>query len=94
MRWMSPESLERRRWSEKSDVWSFGVFCWEVLSDGKLPFSSVASDEGKKTIGNKHNTTNTLARESITALFIKYPKRVGNLIGTTDNCSFVATLPV
>jgi ubiquitin len=44
MRWMAPESLERRRWSEKSDVWSFGVFCWELLSDGKLPFSSVASD--------------------------------------------------
>jgi ubiquitin C len=44
MRWMSPESLERRRWSEKSDVWSFGVFCWEVLSDGKLPYALVASD--------------------------------------------------
>jgi serine/threonine protein kinase len=44
MRWMSPESLERRRWSEKTDVWSFGVFCWELLSDGKLPFALVASD--------------------------------------------------
>ena len=44
MRWMSPESLERRRWSEKSDVWSFGVFCWELLSDGKLPFAYIASD--------------------------------------------------
>ena len=44
MRWMSPESLQRRRWSEKSDVWSFGVFCWELLSDGELPFASIGSD--------------------------------------------------
>jgi serine/threonine protein kinase len=44
MRWMSPESLQRRRWSEKSDVWSFGVFCWELLSDGELPFALIASD--------------------------------------------------
>jgi serine/threonine protein kinase len=44
MRWMAPESLERRRFSEKSDVWSFGVMCWELLSDGKLPFASFASD--------------------------------------------------
>jgi serine/threonine protein kinase/ubiquitin len=44
MRWMSPESLERRRFSEKSDVWSFGVFCWELLSDGKLPFALVPAD--------------------------------------------------
>ena len=25
VRWMPPEALQRRRWSEKSDVWSFGV---------------------------------------------------------------------
>ena len=56
--------------------------------------SSVASDEWKNVVGNKHNTTNTLASESITALFIKYPKRVGDLIDTTDDCSFVATLTV
>ena len=40
VRHMAPESLERGRFSERSDVWSMGVLCWEVLTRGMLPFSS------------------------------------------------------
>ena len=40
VRHMAPESLERGRFSERSDVWSMGVLCWEVLTGGMLPFSS------------------------------------------------------
>ena len=25
MRWIPPETIKKRRWSEKSDVWAFGV---------------------------------------------------------------------
>ena len=30
--WMSPEQLSKKVYSEKSDVWSFGVTCWEIIN--------------------------------------------------------------
>ena len=45
MRWMPPEALSKRKWSESSDVWAFGVVLWEMWSYGKVPFAFVASDE-------------------------------------------------
>ena len=44
-RWMSPEAIDRRRFSEASDVWAFGVTAWELLSGGMFPFSRIQSDE-------------------------------------------------
>jgi serine/threonine protein kinase len=29
---MAPESLKDRIYSEKSDVWAYGVVCWEILN--------------------------------------------------------------
>jgi hypothetical protein len=31
-RWSSPEALAQHRHSERSDVWSYGVLVWELLS--------------------------------------------------------------
>ncbi|KAL5269723.1 hypothetical protein ACHWQZ_G003252 [Mnemiopsis leidyi] len=37
-RWMSPEVLRDSQYSTASDVWSFGVVVWEMLT-GEVPFS-------------------------------------------------------
>mmetsp|Transcript_18709 Transcript_18709/g.61423 ORF Transcript_18709/g.61423 Transcript_18709/m.61423 type:complete len:861 (-) Transcript_18709:92-2674(-) len=44
VRWMAPESIRRRQYSEKSDVWAFGVTMWEVWTYGKIPYWAFTDD--------------------------------------------------
>ena len=43
-RWMAPEAIERRRWSEKSDVWAFAVTVWEMFTHSKVPYTFIIND--------------------------------------------------
>ncbi len=35
LRWTAPEALKTRHHSTMSDVWSFGVMCCEVITNGE-----------------------------------------------------------
>uniref|UniRef100_A0A1I8EBK5 receptor protein-tyrosine kinase n=1 Tax=Wuchereria bancrofti TaxID=6293 RepID=A0A1I8EBK5_WUCBA len=39
LRWLSPESINDGIFTSKSDVWSFGILLWEILTLGQQPFS-------------------------------------------------------
>jgi serine/threonine protein kinase len=43
IKWTAPEAIESGDFSNKSDVWSFGVVIWEVYSYGRVPYPSVVS---------------------------------------------------
>uniref|UniRef100_A0AC34FK65 Protein kinase domain-containing protein n=1 Tax=Panagrolaimus sp. ES5 TaxID=591445 RepID=A0AC34FK65_9BILA len=45
LRWMAPEALKNRTFSEFSDVWSFGTLAWEVFSKGKIPYGTIDGND-------------------------------------------------
>jgi len=38
--------------SEKTDVWSFGVYCFEVTSYAEVPFKHIATDDVAQHLAN------------------------------------------
>jgi len=38
IKWMPPESVQDRLYTEKSDVWAFGVLCYEISSLARAPY--------------------------------------------------------
>ena len=38
VRWTAPEALDSHKFSEKTDVWSFGVLCNEIWTKAELPY--------------------------------------------------------
>jgi serine/threonine protein kinase len=45
VKWMPPESLTDNISTEKTDVWSYGVTCWEVFSLGRSPYPGIENHE-------------------------------------------------
>lgn len=44
--------MQHRVLTSKSDVWSFGIFMWELFSLGETPFEDVEIYQLKRNISN------------------------------------------
>lgn len=43
VRWTSPEAMQTMRFSEATDVWSFGIVMIELFTDGGKPYAGMAN---------------------------------------------------
>ncbi|KAJ6663399.1 hypothetical protein lerEdw1_009478 [Lerista edwardsae] len=48
--WLAPETVQYRRFSSASDVWSFGIVMWEVMSYGERPYWDMSSHDVARAI--------------------------------------------
>ena len=51
IRWTALEAIKNRIFTSSSDVWSFGVVMWEILTLGERPYWDVPN----KTVNDKNN---------------------------------------
>jgi serine/threonine protein kinase len=54
LKWMALESLISKVFSEKSDIWSFGVLIFEMFSFGRVPYAGLNNDELVGFLENGH----------------------------------------
>ncbi|XP_074603538.1 tyrosine kinase receptor Cad96Ca [Brevipalpus obovatus] len=50
IRWMAPEALYQNQFSSRSDVWSFGVLMWEIITLGSTPYPGLTTKDVMKKI--------------------------------------------
>ena len=84
IRWTAIEAIDYRKFTSASDVWSFGVLCWEVVSFGERPYWNWSNQDVIKAIKSCYRLPPPMVRitgEDARHAFI-LPSRVARMLST------------
>ncbi|KAK3880081.1 hypothetical protein Pcinc_015398, partial [Petrolisthes cinctipes] len=54
VRWTAPEAITHQKFTIKSDVWSFGILVYEVVSGGAIPYPGMENKEVMEFVASGH----------------------------------------
>ncbi|XP_055981435.1 tyrosine-protein kinase FRK [Sorex fumeus] len=54
VKWTAPEALVNKKFSIKSDVWSFGILLYEIITYGKMPYGGMRGSEVVQFLNKKN----------------------------------------
>ena len=57
VRWMSPESLADGIFTPMSDIWSYGVLLYEIITFGSFPFQGLSNNQVLENVKNGQTLT-------------------------------------
>ena len=50
VRWTAPEAIVHGHFSTKSDVWSFGILLWEIITHGMTPYPAMTNSQVREQL--------------------------------------------
>lgn len=57
VRWMSPESLGLGVFTPASDIWSYGIVLYEIITFGSFPFQGLSNSQVVEHIKSGNSLT-------------------------------------
>jgi len=86
IRWMAPEALYDNIYTTKTDVWSYGVLMWEIVTLGSTPYPGMSGSEVMKKVkeGQRLDKPEHCDREIYNMMFYCWDKDPGERPTFTD----------
>ncbi|VDK31298.1 unnamed protein product, partial [Gongylonema pulchrum] len=86
--WLAPETMLRHVFSEKTDVWAFGVLLWEIFQNGAAPFHGLTNMEMRAYVIHGEARLDIPKVRFFAVKRIRIPDRMS----TSGNCVSLASL--